>query len=94
MPTMASCRFASNKMTYAEEWLRAILADGAEHPAGALLNQAKAVGIAERTLQQARKNIGADTGKQYALNAAGIKRLQAHVWQLAPEADGTRRAGA
>lgn len=66
----------------AENWLREQLADGAQHPAGDLLVEARKYGIAERTLQEARKSIGATSDRLYALNAAGVRKLAAHVWQL------------
>jgi hypothetical protein len=69
----------------AEEWLKGQLADGQPHPAGALLAQAKAAGIAPRTLQEARRRIGATTTKHYAKNGAGIQKLRAHLWQAKPE---------
>jgi 3-methyladenine DNA glycosylase AlkD len=69
----------------AANWLREQLADGAQHAAGELLAEARKYGIAERTLQEARKSIGATSDRLYALNPAGVKKLAAHVWQLQAE---------
>ncbi len=68
----------------AGEWLKGQLADGQPHPAGELLAKAKAAGIAPRTLQEARRRIGATTTKHYAKNGAGIQKLRVHLWQLEP----------
>jgi hypothetical protein len=50
-------------LTDAVEFLRAALADG-ERPATEVLNEATALGIAERTLRRARKALGVQVRRQ------------------------------
>jgi hypothetical protein len=47
----------------AKDFLRAELDDGARHPAGELFRAARQVGISDRTLKRARKDVGAETAK-------------------------------
>jgi hypothetical protein len=65
--------------------LKEQLADGAPHSASQLLEAASALGIAERTLRRAKQSIGATSDRLYAINAAGVRQLAAHVWQLQDE---------
>lgn len=72
-------------LSRAKQWLRDQLADGDQHHASELKAAAAQFGISERTLRRARESIGATSDRLYALNAAGVKKLAAHVWQLREE---------
>ena len=69
-------------LSRARNWLLEQLSDGEAHSARQLIDAAQEYGIAKRTLQEARKSIGATSGRMYALNAAGVNKLAAHVWRL------------
>jgi hypothetical protein len=75
-------------LSRARNWLIEQLSDGEPHTAKQLIEAAHEYGIARRTLQEARKDIGATSDRLYALNASGVKKLAAHVWQLREEQTG------
>jgi hypothetical protein len=64
----------------AEEFLREELADGERHLAGVIFKSARQLGISDRTLQRARKTIGAETEKR------GFGPQGGWEWWLPPKA--------